>query len=1380
MQSDVQIKRLSIRKSDTIALPDKTVVFIRLTSAQFYPSETSPCKTGVGNTWHGGIRPLRIEWGITFEKTFTLEASRTTSPVLELTISFLAVCIGSQIPHSESQGEIPTASTSLRAVADERLPALDKNVQSILESEFIIGPPEWVKKFQKSQQYMEVVVSLVKSMEGLHTLAKLALGALTKAYNIVNQQIKVDDDVRNLASSMEDMLAALVALDGVEKIKMLRDAVERAMEAVRSCADFISEYVQRGFFGRVLNQSKDKINDYTRAFGRLKSCLIADEALQKLPRAAAANYDASLQCLEGTRMDVLNRIFEWIDSAEPGRNMFWLKAIAGSGKSTIASTVASCLESEQSECLHRRILGAAFFCKRDDEELRRPDLVWPTIAFRLAYAYVPLKQHILRSVEANPDIGRSPIMSQFRKLILDPLSSFKRSVSDADDIIIIVIDALDECGNAASREAILRCLIAHADTFPVWVKILVTSRPESDIAESLHGVQDSFPLETWREDQRSDVAKYIRHRIEEIRKDKARMLEDNWPEREKVQELIERSGGLFIWARVSLDFIARYRNPEKALGVVLSQVSLPTTDMRHDHQQLDLLYRTVLSDACKDPGDPSRESQENTELILRVLGSVVVARVPLSCTNLSRLIAEDSFDAKDIVWTIDRLASVLPTHGDAEIVRVIHPSFIDFLTTETRAQEFFVDISEFNISISRASLRLMHKELKRDICEIGDPSLLNTEIPTAKREVLNQKGPLVYCSQFWGDHFADSRSMAEDIVALVELFFTKHLLEWIEVLSLAEALESALPSLAKVEASLSKIARDAANESRAATISLSGCRDAIRFLRYHYPLIRQSALHTYISTLAFTPSKSWIAQQYITKYPQPLRVTVGRDDFWPPQVLVFDGHQEWVLDARFSPDKRNIASIDLRGTIHVWNADSGHTFLTLSYPAHGSYCGSLSFSADGKHLVTQLRGRPTLVWSTETGDEYERRLQEHSGGHVSWSPDGRFIASVDGDGHGIVWDGSNFQIIDKAFQSLKEHPRIWYLEFSSDSKWLATAAEDGSVRIWDVPTWNQVQITKDPTYAEENDPYFRPLAFSPDRRKLAWFTRDHYKVTIWDIKHDTLSHLPIRHADDGSTGYSLAFSPDGSALVVGCRSGLLVVRELETGAILHELQDHGELVNGVEFAKTTSGTMLLSCSPDRTVRLWDVGTVNPSTGSSDEGRMLEYCSISPDGRSLAALVHAGPCFIWDMWTGTKSQLPYVNNERTANLAAFSPDGRCLAILNHDEDTLPADEEKAWHAAVIDDWDQKVKRSMMSFSPDGPQPTHSSDVYQLVGIRTVVDKDGWVYAEKDNSRMRMCYLPAAHNIGPGRASSHGPRIVPLPGRVCDKLTAAWESIVPYSQ
>src|SRR5438477_9306785 len=98
------------------------------------------------------------------------------------------------------------------------------------------------------------------------------------------------------------------------------------------------------------------------------------ELLEWLPRSKAAAYDHGLQCLPGTRQDILSQLYDWIDSKKPGDNVFWLSGPAGSGKTTIASTVAAQLDSKDSKLRQLGLgsLGAAFFCKRNDNNFNQP------------------------------------------------------------------------------------------------------------------------------------------------------------------------------------------------------------------------------------------------------------------------------------------------------------------------------------------------------------------------------------------------------------------------------------------------------------------------------------------------------------------------------------------------------------------------------------------------------------------------------------------------------------------------------------------------------------------------------------------------------------------------------------------------------------------------------------------------------------------------------------------------------------------------------------------------------------------------------------------------------------------------------------------------
>ena len=388
----------------------------------------------------------------------------------------------------------------------------------------------------------------------------------------------------------------------------------------------------------------------------------------KLPRSKDAAYDLSVRCLPGTRQDILGKIYDWIDSKEPGNNVFWLRGAAGSGKSTIASTVAAELDNESRKLrqLSLGAVGATFFCKRGVNTLDQPRLVFPTLAFGLASTCPQFRERIILALTANPDIGESPsVVNQFQALIVRPLSKIPKDLVVAP--VVAIIDAVDECGDESTREQLLQCL-EEIRSLPFWFKLLVTSRPEPDIAAYLSRIPSGHEVDTWSEQSISDIRAYTQACLAGLRT--KRGLRSEWPGDEKVRLLCSRAEGLFIWTTLSFRFVSRAPSPTKALDLVL----MPTTQ-----SHMDTLYHTVLVQG--------RESEDHLALIRSILGFVVVSRKPLTLRSVCALLNIDEEEAK---WARDKLASVLPT-GSRSVIRVIHPSFLDFLTDRKRSREFSID-----------------------------------------------------------------------------------------------------------------------------------------------------------------------------------------------------------------------------------------------------------------------------------------------------------------------------------------------------------------------------------------------------------------------------------------------------------------------------------------------------------------------------------------------------------------------------------------------------------------------------------------------------------------------------------------------------------------
>lgn len=181
--------------------------------------------------------------------------------------------------------------------------------------------------------------------------------------------------------------------------------------------------------------------------------------LARLPTVKSACYNSHMEehnarCLPNTRCNLLQLIKEWSQDKD-GHSIFWLSGMAGTGKSTIARTVAQ-LFAEQNQ------LGASFFFKEGEGERGDASRFFSTIATDLAACEPRMLSGVIRALEDDPDVSQRALKDQFEKLILHPLLEIQQVHSQAQ-MRIIVIDALDECQRDQDIQAILQLLSRTKD-----------------------------------------------------------------------------------------------------------------------------------------------------------------------------------------------------------------------------------------------------------------------------------------------------------------------------------------------------------------------------------------------------------------------------------------------------------------------------------------------------------------------------------------------------------------------------------------------------------------------------------------------------------------------------------------------------------------------------------------------------------------------------------------------------------------------------------------------------------------------------------------------------------------------------------------------------
>jgi hypothetical protein len=501
-----------------------------------------------------------------------------------------------------------------------------------------------------------------------------------------------------------------------------------------------------------------------------------DHLLASIPIVPQATFD-SLEnqhepiCLPNTRVELLQEINEWIDGTDK-RCIFWLNGIAGTGKSTVARTIAEM-------CHNRGHLGASFFFSRGGGELARADRLFTSIAWQLATKIPRIKQYICEAVRTQDNVSITSLRYQWDHLIIDPLSRLEAKSSPTT--IVIVIDALDECDSERDIRIILRLLATTKMLKSIRLRVFITSRPEIAVRcgfsqipkpeRQIFVLHDISPTVVDR-----DLRLFFEDNFMALRQERG--FAADWPGLRLLKRLIEISGGLFIWASTACRFIREGRR--LALKRIHYLINRQSSGLGPE-KRLDEIYTTVLENAIQQ-GYSLEEKRELCGMIRETLGSIAILLSPLSVRSLANILHQSP---SDITETLADMHTVLniPEQDDRPI-RLHHPSFRDFLLNKERCsdRDFWVDEKRAHKTLADGCIKLMSKMLRRNICSLESPGVLVKDLDTS---VIKDCIPsdLHYACIYWVHHYRESGAQLCD-GDQAHTFFLNLFLPWLEVISL--------------------------------------------------------------------------------------------------------------------------------------------------------------------------------------------------------------------------------------------------------------------------------------------------------------------------------------------------------------------------------------------------------------------------------------------------------------------------------------------------------------------------------------------------------------------------------------------------------------------
>jgi hypothetical protein len=470
------------------------------------------------------------------------------------------------------------------------------------------------------------------------------------------------------------------------------------------------------------------------------------------------------ECLPGTRVAMIQLIMDWALDLISTQNIFWVHGLAGIGKSTLSTTIAN-------RCRDQGRLGAFVFFSRDVAERSNPATVIRTLAYQIGSFNTRAGEAIATAIEKFPSVCLSPLSVQFQRLIVEPLAS----ATDEHTTLVLVIDALDECGTAKKRELLLEVLVEKLIQLPPTIRILVTSRSEHDICSAFGQRQQFLELkfDIASDVNTNDISSYLHHRMERVRsKTKGLSLGNQWPNKDDIRRLTERASGLFVWASTASDFIDGY-DPRKRMDIVLKGgVASEAEDT------LDVLYRTALESA------ENWDDEDFVADFISVMGLVLVAQHPLSSTAIDLLLCT----GRPCAYTISHLGCVLQ---QTPTVRPLHPSFADFLTTRSRCGRdiWFFDRIPCKLNLAILCLRRLNQVLRRNICSMT--LSVDLEDETLAEDVK-------YACVFWIEHICAIKDKILSVILDLDVFLNLHLLHWLEAMSILRKSRDAIGLLDKL------------------------------------------------------------------------------------------------------------------------------------------------------------------------------------------------------------------------------------------------------------------------------------------------------------------------------------------------------------------------------------------------------------------------------------------------------------------------------------------------------------------------------------------------------------------------------------------------------
>jgi WD40 repeat protein len=967
-------------------------------------------------------------------------------------------------------------------------------------------------------------------------------------------------------------------------------------------------------------------------------------------------------------------------AAHDARHVFWLNGLAGTGKSTIARTVAR-------RCADAGRLGASFFFMRGGGELASARKFATTVAVQLAAALPALKPHICAAAGALRDVRAAAPYEQWERLVLQPLAKVSRSgkgdggrqALPLREQIVIVIDVLDECDNDVDVSAILGLMALGATASgSSCLRVLLTSRPETPVRFGILAIpsasRDCLVLHDLNpRDVDRDISVYLADSLRRV--GTVFLYDADWPGVETIDRLVSQACGLFILAATAYRFIARGGSrAQGCLQDILSGVSNESTPAKSH----DAIYLTILSKAIGNDL-PVQEQVNLGDALFAVLGTVAALATPVNRNTLSTF-AEVSPDL--VNQALHGLHSIFAIPDDVlQPIRLLHASFREFVMDPDRCSDvrFLIDGKQHHKILAKRCLSLMAEHHRKDICDYRDPGV---RLPVVDRpEVQRRLPPFLQDACCYWSYRIEFADYEFELMSAISSFLHVHLLHWLEALCLLRRLPQAVGVLGKIEqltvcplspplyTDLLKC-----NQGGVANADLrSFAYDAKRFVLSYVSMMAEYPLQIYSSALVFAPSRSLVRQRFLLDVPPWISsIPVAREN-WRGKMLTIETTPPVITPPPpvvpetepcprserlvFSPDGQTLALASQQRGISFWDPTTGASRGTIA-PPKNAVSVTIAFSPDGRFFAYMFQSiKAALIGLRDVELQAVRNVIEGKSDSayaiLRFSPTSELFAAC------ITRD--QLMLLDARSMAVRKMTIACYpltASFSPTGRFLALASLEDGISVADIGVGKSV---KSSTHDSRSSGLFSPrdellayswgstvkfwrrddvevppdldghtedirdLVLSPDGKLLAFLCSR--KCSVWEVTVGSRLYC-VENTDN---------TPWAPPMLLDCR--LLAWRRNYHAASFWSANrgnPYGSLrtsSKGIFMAFAPNSQLFACASAYGNVDIWDINNI-PSQSTGCDG-VEQLVAVTPllNGRYLASISRVGLLRVWDMMRG---------------------------------------------------------------------------------------------------------------------------------------------------